>query len=69
MVKIQVLGVMAILFLPSNGMNALTPISDQDRISAHNINTTYNRKVMRKKEKHQPGNYKLIQFHTTFYKI
>ena len=68
-VKIQLLGVMAIFFLPSNGMIPLTPISDQHRISAHNINTTPNRKVMRKKEKHQPGNYKLIQFHTTFCKI
>ena len=31
---------MAIFFLPSNGMIPLTPISDQHRISARNINTT-----------------------------
>ena len=59
-VKIQLLGVMAIFVLQSNGMDPLTLIGYQDRISAHNINTTSNRKVMRKKEKHQLGDYKLI---------
>ena len=68
-VKIQLLGVIAIFVLQSNGMDPLTLIGYQDRISAHNINTTSNRKVMRKKEKHQSGDYKLIQFHTPFYKI
>ena len=34
-------------------MDSLTLIGYQNRISAHNINTTSNRKVMRKKEKHQ----------------
>ena len=48
-VKIQLLGVMAIFILQSNGMDPLTLIGYQDRISAHNINTTSNRKVMRKK--------------------
>ena len=48
-VKIQLLGVMAIFVLQSNGMDPVTLIGYQDRISAHNINTTSNRKVMRKK--------------------
>ena len=48
-VKIQLLGVIAIFVLQSNGMDPLTLIGYQDRISAHNINTTSNRKVMRKK--------------------
>ena len=59
-VKIQLLGVMAIFVLQSNGMDPLTLIGYQDRISAHNINTTSNRKAMRKNEKHQSGDYKLI---------
>ena len=54
-VKIQLLGVMAIFFLPSNGMIPLTPLSDQHRISARNINTTSNRKVMRIKKNTNQG--------------
>ena len=54
-VKIQLLGVMAIFFLPSNGMIPLTPLSDQHRISARNIKTTSNRKVMRIKKNTNQG--------------
>ena len=39
----------------SFGLNPLTPMSDQDRISPYNINTISSRQVMRKKEKYQLG--------------
>ena len=37
-------------------------MSDQNRISPYNINTISSRQVMRKKEKYQLGDYKLIQY-------
>ena len=42
-------------------LNILTPVSDQDRISPHNINTILRRKEMRIK-KHQSGDSKFIQY-------
>ena len=37
-------------------------MSDQDRISPYNINTISSRQVMRKKEKYELGDCKLIQY-------
>ena len=43
-------------------INPLTPMSDQDRISPHNINTKNNQISDENKEKYQFGDNKLIQY-------
>ena len=52
-----------------NQLNPLTPMSDQDRISPHNINTESSRQVRRIKKKTQLGNYGLIQYQILQIKI
>ena len=44
------------------GVNPLTPMSNQDRISPYNINTESSRLVRRIKMKTQLGDYKSIQY-------
>ena len=49
-------------FSPLFFLNPLTPMSDQDRISPHNINTESSRQVRRIKMKTKLGNNELIQY-------
>ena len=43
-------------------LNPLNPMSDQERISPHNISTISSRQVMRMKKNINLGDYKLIQY-------
>ena len=44
------------LFRSRKKLNLITPMSDQDRISTHSIDTKSSRQVMRIKKKYKLGN-------------